>query len=386
VFWKIKLHTFTSKMTYRSVAKLNYDYTEKIIQSWMKTLPYIQPFYAVKSFPNKDFLKFLSNYAGVGYDCASKKEIQSVISGISGISGISITPPIIFANPTKSIKDIQYATYTGVHLYVVDSIEEIQKIQTIDTKARYVIRILSDELYSAIKFNKKFGASYEEVQNIIDYISLQNLHLEGFSYHVGSKCSNMKAHIQTINIILAQYLPYCNDKHIYPTIIDIGGGFESEQQLIELDEQLTDPEENILQNIQNRNLRLIAEPGRLFSQGVLEIYTKIIAIREKVVDNIRTLYITINDSVYHSFQGKIYDGQTYEPIPFYESEGKEFVRCVIFGQTCDSIDMIVENSILPYPKLGDTLLFTNMGSYSLASATGNFNGFACAQIVSNPTT
>ena len=351
--------------SYRSIAKLSFDYTGNILNQWTRFIPYIKPYYAIKSFPNKEFIEYLSNY-NIGFDCASMGEIELVKN---------INNPKIFANPTKSVTDILFAKNNNINDLVVDSIEEIDKIESLDFSPNYIIRIISDEMYSTIRFNKKFGAYPEEVENIIDYISNKKLNLKGFSFHVGSKCSDMIAYSNTIDIIINKYIQLCYEKDLLPELIDIGGGFENELQLFELNEKLIP----ILPTLENLNLKLIAEPGRLFCQGALEIETEIIAIRERIIDKIKTLYITINDSVYHSFQGKIYDGQTFDPIPNYDSN--ELVRCIVFGQTCDSLDLICDNCILPYPKLGDKLIFKNMGAYSLASAEGNFNGFNSAIIL-----
>ncbi|ADO67180.1 putative ornithine decarboxylase [Cafeteria roenbergensis virus] len=349
---------------YRSIARINFTYTTNIIKTWYKYVGYIKPYYAIKSFQNQDFLKFLSKY-DVGFDCASLEEINYVKD---------YNNSKIFANPTKSIRDILVAKNNNINDIVIDSIEEIQKIQSINFNPNYIIRITSDEIFSTIRFNKKFGAYPDEVENIINYISDNNLNLKGFSYHVGSKCSNMTSHVNSINIILNNYLPQCFYKNLTPNLIDIGGGFESDIQLLELNQKI----QHLLPTLNNLNIKLIAEPGRLFSQGAVEVETEIIAIRERIIDNIKTLYLTINDSVYHSFQGKIFDGQSFNPLPCYQSD--ELIRCFIFGQTCDSLDLIVENCIMPYPKLGDKIIFKNMGAYSLASATGNFNGFSCCEI------
>lgn len=360
--------TLKCSTQYRSIAKINFDYTERIIQSWNKHIPYIKPYYAVKSFPNKTFIDFLSNYRDrIGFDCVSKYEI-GLVKQVSSLSDI------IYANPTKSMEDIQYASDNNVHTYVVDSIEEIKKINLIDKHAHYIIRVRSEELYSVMQFNRKFGAYRPEVFQMMDYIKEQYLLLKGFSYHVGSKCSNMKAHYNTLRMIDEQYLHYGEAN---PYLIDIGGGFENEMQLSELHSELT--KLNILEKFASKNIILTAEPGRLFSQGAVEIYTKIISLRETHIDNVLTLFITINDSVYHSFQGKLFDHQVFHPIPLYISKREELVKCVIYGQTCDSIDVIVENIMLPYPKLNDVFLFKNMGAYSFASAEGKFNGFTCAE-------
>jgi ornithine decarboxylase len=242
--------------------------------------------------------------------------------------------------------------------------------------AQYIIRVRAEEVYSVMKFNRKFGAWRPDVLNMLDYIKENQLVLKGFSYHVGSKCSNMKAHYNTIRMIDEQYIQYCHANHC---IIDIGGGFEHEDQLLELHNELT--KLNILDKFASKNINLIAEPGRLFSQGAVELYTKVIALREIYIETELVLHITINDSVYHSFQGKLFDHQVFVPIPLYVSEQEEWVKCVIYGQTCDSIDMIVEDIRLPYPKLNEVFKFENMGAYSFASAEGNFNGFNCAELV-----
>jgi len=350
---------------YKSKIIRNINNTKIILSNWIKTLPYIKPFYAIKSCPDMKLLELCNEY-NLGFDYASMNELKLIKS---------YNCETIYANPTKSNKDIEYSSNNGHHLYVVDSIEEIQKISNIDKKAKYIIRIKSNEIFSSIKFNSKFGISYDEFTKIAELMALNNLNIEGFSYHVGSKCSNMKAHTNTIHNIIQNLIPISINYGHKVKIIDIGGGFENSSQLLELDNEIKE----IKKSIENNDLRLIAEPGRLFSNELYDLYVDIIAIRERIDNNIKTLYITINDSVYHTFQGKIYDGQDFEPIPLYNNN--ELVRCIIFGQTCDSIDVICVDKILPYPKIGDKLLFKNIGAYSIASCNGLFNGFQCGEII-----
>lgn len=352
---------------YRSKILRNLDYTKQVLTLWKTTIPYIKPFYAIKSCPDKELLNFCNN-ENIGFDYASKKELE-LVKDYENVE-------TIFANPTKSIEDIKYSKELGHNVYVIDSIEELIKIQKIDENAEYVIRILSNELFSSIKFNSKFGISIIEFKQILEYLYTHNLSLKGISYHVGSKCTNMKAHSNTINDIINNYLPLCMEYNLMPKLIDIGGGFENTLQLLQLNEELNP----LLKTLENNNIELIAEPGRLFSSGIYDVYVKIIALREKVINDMNILFITVNDSVYHTFQGKIYDGQTYEPVPLYNNINNENIRCVILGQTCDSLDVICDNIMMPYPELDDMLLFKNMGAYSLASSNGEFNGFSSGLI------
>jgi diaminopimelate decarboxylase len=42
--------------------------------------------------------------------------------------------------------------------------------------------------------------------------------------------------------------------------------------------------------------------------------------------------------------------------------------------------MIVDNCLIPKPKLNDVLIWTDMGAYSLSSSVNGFNGFKMADI------
>ncbi len=367
-------------LNYRSVAKLCLCNVEQSIKNWYRNVPYIRPYYAVKSFPNKSLMELLHNY-NFGFDCASRREIEMAKT---------FTHDIIYGNPTKSVDDIIFAKNNNVTEYVVDSVEEVRKIENIDHGANYIVRVLANEDSSVIKFNKKFGAALCDAEKIMNYIAKQNLNFMGYSYHVGSKCKSMDAHRYTISNILYKYKPMSDFYGLPTKLIDIGGGFEKTAQLHELHGELYN--NGLLEEMERSGIGLVAEPGRIISSKALNIFTKVIAVRKKEEQGRDVYYITINDSVYHSFQGRIFDYQTFEPIPLYSDctsiidgggimcGGDAYSKCVIFGQTCDSLDVICDCVYLPVPKLGDVILFRDVGAYSLASATGTFNGFEAAII------
>ncbi len=62
-------------------------------------------------------------------------------------------------------------------------------------------------------------------------------------------------------------------------------------------------------------------------------------------------------------------------------EGDEKFPSVLAGPTCDSIDVIAENLMLPALKAGDLIVGRNMGAYTWASAS-EFNFFPKATVVS----
>ncbi len=42
--------------------------------------------------------------------------------------------------------------------------------------------------------------------------------------------------------------------------------------------------------------------------------------------------------------------------------------------------MIVDNCLIPKPRLNDVLIWENMGAYSLCSSVDKFNGFKMADV------
>ena len=98
---------------------------------------------------------------------------------------------------------------------------------------------------------------------------------------------------------------------------------------------------------------------------------KIKIINKKKKDNKNIYYI--NDSVYGSLNGVLFDGREIE----YDTD-KEKYPTILYGQTCDSVDKI--ECELPEFDINDTIYIKNFGAYSWAAAS-TFNGFRKALII-----
>ena len=65
------------------------------------------------------------------------------------------------------------------------------------------------------------------------------------------------------------------------------------------------------------------------------------------------------------------------PLDGYWMDIELFSRCVVWGQTCDEVDVVVpatQGCQLPMLDIGDWLYFEEMGAYTNAIGT-DFNGF-----------
>ena len=79
----------------------------------------------------------------------------------------------------------------------------------------------------------------------------------------------------------------------------------------------------------------------------------------------------INDGVYHTYSGQVFDHVNYPVLPF---KGGETQISAVFGPTCDAFDTITLSAELPDLDIGDLVYSENIGAYSHASST-YFNGF-----------
>ncbi len=121
-------------------------------------------------------------------------------------------------------------------------------------------------------------------------------------------------------------------------------------------------------------MRIIAEPGRYIA-GPAAIGVASVMGRAKREGH---WWYYLDDGLYGSYSGQLYDHARYPVEPL--RNGGEPLPSVLAGPTCDSIDVIAENLMLPELKEGDLIVGRALGAYTRASA-GEFNLFPNATVV-----
>ena len=90
---------------------------------------------------------------------------------------------------------------------------------------------------------------------------------------------------------------------------------------------------------------------------------------------------TIDDSIYGQFTSVLFDHA--EPrwvrVQKPEEKGRAFSEGVLFGRTCDSVDVIARAEHMEELEVGDWLWFPAMGAYTRATAS-EFNGFPVPKV------
>ena len=233
---------------------------DKFLQ-WKYLMPRVEPFYAVKSNPDRTILQTLK-MLGSGFDCASEAELAAV-KALGQASN-----NIIFANPCKGKSHIRYAKQNNVPMMTFDNPYEVDKIMAIYPDCKLVLRILPDDKYSLMPFGKKFGASWEESKILIQKCIDVKANLIGVSFHVGSGCFGTIAYKNALQLA-HEVMEYAKSQGVKMTLLDIGGGFPgTDDEGLRFDE-IAATVTPLLDEMfpKSSGIRIIGEPGRYFCSG-----------------------------------------------------------------------------------------------------------------------
>jgi ornithine decarboxylase len=357
----------------------------EMYSQWSELLPTVKPYYAIKCNPNPRIIETLNNL-GINFDCASQSEIQQILD-------ITQDPNrIIFANPCKTPDHIRYAQEKSVDLMTFDCEEELFKIQKYHPKARLVLRLSVDDSKSKMKFSKKFGCLLTNVKQLLLLSQVLDLNVVGFSFHVGSKCMSAMTYYYAIQDCKSAY-DIAKEIGIQISIIDIGGGFSILDNFEDAASNINKGIDSFFGNeMLDQTIKFIAEPGRYFVETSHTLVLQVIG-KKCITDHNTTMVYTVNESVYNSFNCIIFDCYIPDFKPLMKGSDKTSLDKLVegfkppyntvystrvFGYSCDSMDLLAENVMLPNLYVGDWVYLENFGAYTY-SASSSFNGFQSTQ-------
>ena len=354
---------------------IDHDEIRRNYAEFKKRLPKVQAYYAVKANPAPEIVRTLYK-AGASFDVASLPEFMLVYQNIKELSPKEqqdfIWDKIIYANPTKPKETLQALDHYKP-LVTYDNLLELRKIKQYAPHAGVVLRLRVPNTGSVVELSSKFGCDPGEAVDLIVEAFRLGLIVEGISFHVGSQCTNFQNFVQALNLSAA-VMQEAKDRGHEIRIIDIGGGFpaayDPHVKPIGTLARKINPE---FDRLFAPDIQILAEPGRFIVATAATAVAKVIG---KARREGKTCYY-IDDGVYHTFSGIIFDHCQYHLKAF--KEGKTEI-CAVFGQTCDALDTISLAEELPDLEVEDLVYSENIGAYSNASATW-FNGFPPAKVV-----
>lgn len=344
---------------------------------WCEELPRIKPYYAVKCNNNPILLAILA-HAGCSFDCASIGEIESVMA-------LGVGPNrILYANPCKTSSFITKAAARGVQMMTFDHELELIKIHKLCPTAELVLRIAVSDPTAQCQLNLKFGCDPITVApKLLRKAAELGIKVVGISFHVGSGCRNPTAYQEAIEHSQGLFdwgTTLGHDMYL----LDIGGGFPGHNE-----DELTFPK---VASVINTSLdqhfppecgvEIVGEPGRFYATSAYTLCVNIIARNDVPANKITKndndanelgIMYYINDGVYGSFNNIMFDHALPKPTMI-KNQTEPGYWSAVWGPTCDSMDCVLPNELLPEMDVGDWMVFENMGAYTMAAAS-EFNGF-----------
>jgi ornithine decarboxylase len=354
---------------------VDHDELRKNYALFRKHFPRIQIYYAVKVNSDASIVKTFYELGG-SFDVASMQEFHTVHQNIAKLPAKQrqefIWDKIIYANPIKPIETLEELDrYKPLVTY--DNHEEVKKIAKHAPHAGLALRLRVPNTGSMVELSSKFGALPGEAVELIAYAHENGLTVEGLSFHVGSQCTNPENYIQAIHLC-AGIFAEAKSRGFALKLLDIGGGFPAAYDAsVPKFGDLAKKINHELNRLFPKEIEILAEPGRFLVASAGSAVSKIIG---KAVRNDKLCYY-VNDGVYHTYSGVIFDHCTYHMKSFKKGATQ---LCAVFGPTCDALDTISLAEQLPDLELGDYLYSEDIGAYSAASST-HFNGFPPAKVV-----
>src|SRR2546421_6124611 len=287
------------------VVVIDHDILRKNYAGFKKHLPKVQAYYAVKANAEPAIVRTFYK-AGASFDVASLPEFMLVYENIKHLAAKAqqdfIWDKIIYANPTKP-KDTLKALDQYKPLVTYDNLAELKKIKLYAPHAGVVLRLRVPNTGSMVELSSKFGCDPGEAVDLVKAALDMGLVVEGLSFHVGSQCTNFENFVQALNIAAAVMKEAKSRGHEIK-ILDIGGGFPAPyNEHVKPFGALAKKINAEMARLFPKNIEILAEPGRfLVATAAASIAT---IIGKAVRDGKRCYYI--DDSVYHTFSGIIFD-------------------------------------------------------------------------------
>jgi diaminopimelate decarboxylase len=362
-----------------------YIYSKKAIeQNWLQytqsfanTSRQHRIFYAVKANSSLAILNILSKL-GAGFDAVSGGEIDRVLAAGGKADDI------VFSGVGKSSAEIAKAIDLGIHSLNIESTAELQRAQEIAKAKNKSINIAirvnpgvsanSHPYISTGSKENKFGIEYDQALQIFSLAAtLPNLKIKGITCHIGSQITSMQPFEEAIEQVL-NMIDLLTKQNIKLEFVNLGGGLG----VCYKNETPPTPAvyvKTILDKLQNCPLELHLEPGRSIIADAGVLLTKVEYLKTTGANNFAIIDAAMNDllrpALYESY---------HQILPVQESSTAAITKYNIVGPVCESGDFLGKERLLNIAA-GDLLTIKTCGAYGFSMSSNYNTRPRCAEVM-----
>ncbi|WP_395695900.1 type III PLP-dependent enzyme [Nocardioides sp.] len=340
------------------------------LRALVAALPGTAIHYAVKANPDPVLLRAL-HAAGSRFDVASPAEV------VAAIEAGARPEDLVYSNPVKRRADVAYAAALGVRVFVVDSPEETVKVAAAAPGAAVLCRLVTSGEGSDWPLSRKYGCSTGEAVHILSAAAALGLQPAGVSFHVGSQQRDPEAWGPPI-AAAARVFAALRADGLAPWLLDLGGGFPA--RLADDGADRCPPlaaygeaiDRHLTRAFGADRPQTLVEPGRAVVAEAGVLHCRVVATLVRG----GTRWVFLDAGVFTGLVETLDEAIRY-PLRT-ERDGGPTGPCVLAGPTCDSADVLYEQTMVDLPLdlvEGDRVWLESAGAYTTCYSTVGFNGF-----------
>jgi diaminopimelate decarboxylase len=337
--------------------------------------------YAAKAFLCSEIARWI-NEEGLSLDVCTGGELAVALH--------ADFPPerITFHGNNKSVAELTAAVKAGVGHVVLDSMTEIERLETIAGEAGIVQDVLvrltvgveahTHEFISTAHEDQKFGlsvASGAAIAAVRRVFETDHLRLVGLHSHIGSQIFDvagfeLAAH-RVIGLLREIVGEFGVDKTAQLSTVDLGGGFgisylapDDPAPVAELAAKLGAIVRNESQAVGLPTPRLVVEPGRAIAgPGTITLYEVGTVKDVDVSTTAHRRYVSVDGGMSDNIRTALYDAQYDARLVSRISDAPAELSRIV-GKHCETGDIVVRDTWVPGDlRPGDLLGVAATGAY-----------------------
>ena len=326
--------------------------------------------YALKSNSNGAILRLLGR-EGAGADIVSGGELfRALRAGID-------PKKIVFAGVGKRRDEIEYALKIGIHMFNVESADELRALDEaageMRAKARIALRVnpnIDPKTHAYISTGLKENKFGIPIEQALDYYhmakSLRHVDVVGVHHHIGSQITEVQPFVDALEKVVA-FVRELKAAGMRIRYIDIGGGLGITYK----DETPPNPKElahAVRPLLKESNCSLVLEPGRAIVGNAGILVTSVLYHKGSGEKKFDIVDAGMNDLIRPS----LYDAY-HEIKPVVEQSPSTEKKAVdVVGPICESGDFLARDREMPLVQRGELLAVMSAGAYGF-SMSSNYN-------------
>jgi diaminopimelate decarboxylase len=337
--------------------------------------------YASKAFSCRAMCELVAQ-EGLSLDVATGGELAAARA--------AAFPPerICFHGNNKSVAEIESGLDAGIGHFVVDSFEEIGRLeaaaaargrrQQVLVRVTPGVRPTTHDFVQTGQQDSKFGfgladgRAEEAVRRLRDAAHLE---LVGVHAHIGSQIFALDSYRREVEVLFIALADWRRDVGFECRIFNMGGGLGIRYTSADMPSSIEEFAEASVSAVREGAERhgmmmptLFVEPGRsIAGKAAVTAYT---VGTVKVIPGVRT-YVAVDGGMSDNLRPMLYDSR-YEAMLASKAEVPATEVVTIAGKHCESGDVLVRDVHIAPPEPGDILVTPGTGAYGYAMAN-NYN-------------